>query len=228
MSALVSAIVPVFDGGRFLDAAIASIRAQDGVALELIVVDDGSTDGTGALAQRLAPEARHIRQGNRGVAAARNRGIAAARGAFIAFLDQDDVWPVGRLERQLACFDESPEVGIVTGGVRVIGEPIPGRAWSQAPNAALASTLLLGAALIRRPVFDAIGMLDETPGVADDIEWLQRARDLGVGIAGLDIVTAHYRWHGGNTSRDIDRVWDSAASAIRLQLARRRRMTPRP
>ena len=88
---LVSVIIPVHNGGRHLRAALESVFAQTYRPFEVIVVDDGSVDDGGVIAQSF-PDVRYIHQGNQGVAAARNNGIEAAHGEFFAFLDQDDLW----------------------------------------------------------------------------------------------------------------------------------------
>src|SRR5262245_10754564 len=99
---LVSCIVPVYNGEAFLGEALASIRAQRHRPIEILVVDDGSTDGTAAVVMAADAGIRYMRQDNAGGAAARNRGIGMARGTFVAFLDADDLWPPEKLERQIA------------------------------------------------------------------------------------------------------------------------------
>jgi glycosyltransferase involved in cell wall biosynthesis len=222
----ISAILPVFNGERYLADALASAREQTLPPAEIIVVDDGSTDGSAALA--VAGGARVIRQPNAGVAAARNRGLAAAAGDFIACLDQDDVWPRDRLAALAAAMAAHPEAGIVSGRIRVLDRAIPGRRWSAVGDRELPVALNLGAALIRRSVFDAIGGFSGSVGSADDIEWYGRARDLGVRILQLDTVTLLYRWHGGNTSRDFPRLAGDIVSALKVSLDRRRRLPGAP
>ncbi len=99
---LVSVIIPAFNSERFIARAIDSVLAQDWPAIEVIVVDDGSSDGTGDIARRYGEPVRCLRQPNRGPAAARNLGLGEARGEFVAFLDSDDVYLPGRLRRGLA------------------------------------------------------------------------------------------------------------------------------
>ncbi|MBI4573499.1 MAG: glycosyltransferase family 2 protein, partial [candidate division NC10 bacterium] len=106
---LVSVILPVYNGERFLAAAIASILAQDYQPIEVIVVDDGSTDGTAAIA-RSFQGVRYLYQPNQGPAFARNAGIAVARGAFIAFLDADDLMVPTRLSVQAGYLLAHPEI----------------------------------------------------------------------------------------------------------------------
>src|SRR6476619_4299573 len=97
---LVSVIIPVYNGARYLRAALESVFAQSYCNFEVIVVDDGSVDDSGVIAQSF-PEVRYINQTNQGVAAARNHGIEVARGEYFAFLDQDDLWTPEKLKLQI-------------------------------------------------------------------------------------------------------------------------------
>ena len=115
-SPLVSVIVPAYQGERYIEEALRS--ALDGTIrdIEVIVVDDGSTDATAAIAERLAADddrVRFVRQGHRGASAARNTALAMARGRWAALLDQDDVWLPRRLERQLAFLAGNPDVAVL-------------------------------------------------------------------------------------------------------------------
>ena len=117
-SRLISAIVPVYNGAATLAEAVASILAQTGAALDVWIVDDGSTDGTADLAARLAAQSERVtvlRQANAGAAAARNAGLARARGDLLAFLDADDLWTPGRLVAQVAALDADPSLDAVFG-----------------------------------------------------------------------------------------------------------------
>jgi glycosyltransferase involved in cell wall biosynthesis len=222
--AQVSAIVPVFNGERYLEEALRSAVDQSLPPFEVIVVDDGSTDSSVDIAESFGGPVRCIRQANAGVAGARNRGLQAATGEFIAFLDQDDLWPQRKLENQVATLRANPDVGVVSGRIRVFGGPIPGRAWTGRGDRAseIADSLNLGCSLIRRSVFDQIGLLREDVGTADDMEWLTRVRDLGVRKLRQDIVTLLYRWHGENTSADIEGPGSDALDALKISIDRRR------
>jgi glycosyltransferase involved in cell wall biosynthesis len=109
--ALVSVVVPVFAGERFLGDALDSVAAQTYPRTETIVVDDGSPDGSAQIAAA-RPGVRVLRERHRGVAAARNAGVSAVRGELIAFLDQDDEWQPHKLARQTAVLAERPELAI--------------------------------------------------------------------------------------------------------------------
>src|SRR5436305_1029668 len=89
---MISVIIPVYNGERYLGEAIESVLAQSYHWLEIILVDDGSTDGSATVAKQFSPAVQVVRQPNLGAGAARNRGIALAQGEFLAFLDADDLW----------------------------------------------------------------------------------------------------------------------------------------
>lgn len=106
----ISCIIPVFNGERYLAEAVESILAQTYPPCEVIIADDGSTDGTAEIATGYSARVRHVRQENLGAAAARNLGLHAAVGEFVAFLDADDLWHVEKLARQVARFRQRPEL----------------------------------------------------------------------------------------------------------------------
>ena len=119
---LVSVIIPFLDSARFPAEAVESVRAQSYARGELLLVDDGSSDGSTDIAQRYAAEAsgrirylEHPRHENRGQSASRNLGLAHARGSLIAFLDSDDVWHPRKIQRQVALLDAHPDAALVYG-----------------------------------------------------------------------------------------------------------------
>ncbi len=112
-SPAVDVIIPAYNSGRFLREAIDSALAQDGIALRVIVIDDGSTDNTAELARSFGPRVTVLSQENRGCANARNSGMAVSTAPYIAFLDADDVWRPGKLARQIAVLSKHPSVGLV-------------------------------------------------------------------------------------------------------------------
>jgi len=116
----ISVIIPTYNYARFLGEAIDSAFAQTSPSLEVIVVDDGSTDATPEVLAAYSDRIRVIRQKNQGVAMARNAGIAAARGEYLAFLDSDDAWYPRKLELQLPRFEAEPALGLVHCGAETI------------------------------------------------------------------------------------------------------------
>lgn len=135
---IVSVVVPTYNGERFLADTLRAVLAQTQPQVELIVVDDGSSDGSMAVAATVAPDALRLQQRNGGVSAARNHGLARARGRYVIFLDQDDIWHPRMLERQVAWLDAHPDIGAVVcryhhwwpaGGAY----PVPESIWGDEP-----------------------------------------------------------------------------------------------
>jgi glycosyltransferase involved in cell wall biosynthesis len=197
---LVSAIVPVYNGQRYLAAAIESIFAQDYRPVEVIVVDDGSSDGTAAVAQ--AFPIRYFHQKNQGPAVARNTGIAAATGEFIAFLDADDVWTPSKLRVQVDYLLNHPAIGYTCGRLQNFYEPgiqlpekLPTDLREDAEIALSPCTLLA-----RRSVFDQVGLFDPKYQVGEDTDWFVRAKDAGIARALLPDLLLRRRVHDNNLS----------------------------
>ena len=208
---LVSCIVPVFNGERFLADALDSIGAQTHRALEIIVVDDGSTDDTPAVLARYGGRATVVPGHHDGYAAARNLGLAHAGGEWVAFHDADDVALPDRLAWQLDLLCAEPGWdGVFANGARLdTGEPLVppllarrcgGRALTPAHVFAGFPVYFQGA-LIRRAAFAAVGPFDPSLRIHADMEYgyrlFARAR-----LRFVDRVAFRYRWHAGNVTRD--------------------------
>jgi len=188
--------------------------------MELIVVDDGSKDGTPEAAESFGSRVTVLRQKNAGPAAARNRGIAAASGEFIAFLDADDVWLPSKVSLQVQYLQEHPEVGVVFGGfLRWYAQPDGSFSAPPTPvnlgtplqlvpeHSGWIYTVLLFdnvvhiiTAMIRRTVIEAVGDLDETLATGEDYDfWLRVSRQFRA--AKLDRTLAYYRMHAASTTK---------------------------
>ena len=171
---LVTAIIPAFNAQATIGATLASVRAQTHRDLEIIVVDDGSTDDTRAEVLRHAaadPRVRLVEQPNGGVAAARNRGMAESSALFIAPIDADDLWRPDKIARQLALIEAQPEVGLVSTAYSVLDGA--GRVTMEFGGAVPRTHQFLdlcrrnfigngSSALMRRSVAEALGGYDET------------------------------------------------------------------
>lgn len=178
----VSAIVPTYNRREMLARALDSIAAQTRPVDEVLVVDDGSTDGSAEMLAARFPGARRLRCERLGVSAARNRGIAAASGEWVAFLDSDDEWRPAKIERQLAALAAAPEHDLchtdevwIRDGVRVN----PRRRHAKAGGWIFERCLPLCAispssAMVRRAVFDRLGGFDEALPACEDYDfWLR-------------------------------------------------------
>ena len=221
---LVSVIIPVLNGERFLAAAVASIRRQGYPSLEIIVVDDGSTDGTAAVASALGGEVRCVSQANAGPPSARNRGLEMARGQLIGFLDADDLWSEDKLEVQVGRLRADPELDAVMGTTQVL-RPVAPTADAEVlgePAGPPALLLSLGSALFRRELFDRVGRFDASQRMDDDVDWFLRAVEAGARILPLSHVVQYYRRHEGNitNAREADRRF--YLMALKKSLDRRR------
>ncbi len=195
----ISVIMPCRDMARFLPDAIGSIRRQAIAVHEILLVDDGSSDGTAETADRLAADGAPIRvlQGEQqGPGPARNLALKEAAGELVAFLDADDLWPAGKLERQVARLAERPELGMVSGFVTYF-ETLDSQGVAPAEGSRT-ETLFhvhLGACLYRRWVFDQVGGFDRAFLFGEDTDLLLRLRDGGVPFTILRAVTLFYRRH---------------------------------
>ena len=119
--ASVSVIIPAYNAERFLGPTLDSVLAQEIAGMEVIVVDDGSSDGTSRVAAAAGPSVTVIAGPRRGVSSARNEGVSASAGAYIAFIDHDDLWEPGKLRRQAEMLDTDPRVALVFTQARVVG-----------------------------------------------------------------------------------------------------------
>lgn len=219
---LISVILPVYNAGIYLAEALASIRAQGMASLEIIVVDDGSTDGSASIARQHSDVA-VVTQENRGPAAARNRGIALAKGTLLAFLDADDLWMPQKLERQLALLHADCESAMVYGQTQCLRSTADGEWETFGRPRPLPS---FGALLARKAVFSEVGPVDERLRCAEDVDWFARARDAGIPTGTLAEVVLQYRLHGTNLTRSRHPQHSGHLTVVRKLLERRRRTRP--
>ena len=159
---LVSVIIPVYNGEKYLVQAIESVINEAYRPVEIIVIDDGSSDNTAKIIGQYG-EIQYIYQSHRGVAAARNRGIVESGGEVIAFLDSDDFWPSGRLAAAVEYFLQYPDIGYVLGKQVIFVEPgcrIPPwmrQEWLEEPQDASNTGVLV----VRKETFERVGMFNE-------------------------------------------------------------------
>jgi len=194
---LVSAVIPAYNAAATIRRAIDSILAQSYPRVEVIVVDDGSTDGTAQVVRDSYPQVKLITQENAGPCAARNRGVAEASGELIAFLDSDDEWTPDKLQLQVQTMRAHPEIDMLgTNGWRTVGEmrylamPTwpPGRKLSRTHITDIFSPrhLMANSVLVKREVFESLGGFDTGQKRYEDLDFVCRAIDAGYQVYCLD------------------------------------------
>ena len=219
----VSVVIPLFEHAKYVGEAIESVLAQTRPVFELVVVDDGSTDGGAEIAAAYGSSVRVVQQPHSGIGAARNHGARLTTGDLLAFLDADDVVPLERFERQVAFLEAFPDVDGVFGAVTefaesgaVVGE-WPVRAPRTAQIARLPSTLLF-----RRSAFDRVGPYDENLKRSEGLDWLARSDDAGIVLRPIDAVVLHRRLHDlNNGMRELASLGEYART-LKSVLDRRR------
>ena len=228
---VVSVVIPVFNGAEELSGAIDSALDQRDCDLEVIVVDDGSTDGTDEVIRSYGERIRCVRPVGpvpAGAARARNDGVAQARGDWIAFLDHDDVWLSGKLGAQLELADRKG-VDVVYTNARNFGDV--GRVAelrsdpAAMPEGDVFEALLLdnfittSSVIVRRATFDAVGGFNEDPALVEDWDlWIEAAAS-GARFAAVRDPMVLYRWRPGSLSRNYERLRLSRMATIEKALS---------
>jgi hypothetical protein len=227
---LVSVVVPVFNGAGFVEEAIGNVLAQRYPSLEIIVVDDGSTDGLQQVLGRLPVDVRLLRQDNAGPASARNRGIRDASGECIAFLDVDDLWPQGSLARLAAALNADPELMVVHGHAQLLVLYPESGEYRPEGNPAESFPYYIGAGLYRRHAFETVGLFDPSLMFAEDTDWYTRLKESGLKFERVPEVTLHVRRHGANVTakKTPEQLSATSIGAFRKALQRARRATAAP
>jgi len=225
VSDLVSVIIPAFDAAKYIGEAIDSVARQTHEQVEIIVVDDGSTDDTAEVAAHFERAVRYVRQRRSGAAAARNHGVRVSEGRYLAFLDADDLWEPDKLAIQLAAFDADSGLDIVFGHVVQFWSPelAPPAAESVRDLGSPMCGHIPGAMLVTRSAFEEIGPFSEDQELGDFIDWYARALDCGSNITTLPTVVMRRRLHDTNLGRVSTSGPEEYARVLRRVVDRRRR-----
>jgi GT2 family glycosyltransferase len=217
-SPVVTVLIATYNRAAWLGEAIESVLAQTYADYEIVVVDDGSVDGTREVAAAFGARIRYIHQPNQGKASAQNRGLREARGTYVALLDDDDIWLPDKLAIQLAVLEAEPDLGFVCGGawlVTAAGEPIA--IWRRTAsnrecfeNLYQENFIQHSSVVVRRDLIERVGGLDVSLRTTEDYDlWLRLARHAPFRY--IDRPLVKYRQHPGgkhlNTAQKLkDRV----------------------
>jgi glycosyltransferase involved in cell wall biosynthesis len=230
---LVSVVVPAFNRERFLAAAVQSALDQTYTRLEVIVVDDGSTDGTPEVARTLAladPRVRVVRRTNGGPASARNTGLEAARGEYVSFLDSDDVYLPGKLASHVKFFEQNPGVDLVFSDHAAVDEELNVQAvdtkgmppLSFRDVLAIRSWFATVACTVRKSLLQRVGPFRTDVVGPEDWELWLRCAEVGT-FSYVPGLVALYRWHADQYHGDYRRLRSGWRTVIDLRLSERPR-----
>lgn len=215
--ALVTVVVPAHNAEAFLGEALDALAAQDYPHLEVIVVDDGSTDGTADLA-RARESVTVISQAHAGPSAARNAGMARAAGEYLTFCDADDIFRPSKVRIQADFLSEHDGTGCVLVHHETFFAPgVPRPEWLIDDEGVQPQS-----AMVRRSALDLVGGFDPDYQLTEGMEWLSRMRDAGVRIDVLDDVCVDRRIHGSNLSYQRAGLQHNMLRSLRARIERGR------
>lgn len=223
----VSVVMTLYNSETFIGEAIESVLAQTYADREIIVIDDGSTDDSAAVVKRFGGAVRYAYQANRGAAAATNAGVRLSSGAYLAFLESDDVWLPVMLEEKMAVFESSRQIDAVNNDLQYISEQnVPEDEFIRGyrPDEPFARmffhgfNFMLSSLMVRRSAFDAAGPFDEgfVKAGFQDIEWYARLME-GANVRYIPKPLTLFRRHGDRIPDDLqirneryllDRLWE--------------------
>ena len=220
---LVSVIIPVYNGQKYLSVALDSILAQNYRPIEIVIVDDGSTDSTATIAKSYR-NLRYIYQENQGHAIAKNTGLANCTGQLISFLDADDYWPLNKLQVQAAYLASHPDLGCVIGKMRnFLDNDMTRPAWI--PESMMAEegvALSLGALLSHRWVFDRLGHFNPLYWHGNDLDWFIKLTEHKIPMGIMPGVFLHRRVHASNLSKDQNALARDRVRILKASMDRKR------
>jgi len=222
---LISTVIPARNVERYLADAVQSILKQKYEMMEVIIVDDGSTDRTLEVAESFKPDVRVISQPQRGHAAARNHGLLESHGELLSFCDADDLWAdENRLKKQVEALADDRHLDMVFGHLQAFrgsdwaerGPPPPECRAAPQPGP------VVGTILIRSDAFHRVGGFDESSRLGVFVDWYTRARELGLKERMLTDVLLYRRIHRENTSATDTGARSQYARVLKKALDRRR------
>lgn len=227
---LVSVVIPVYNCAGYVGAAIGSALSQTYRPIEIVVVDDGSTDDTRAVVESFGERVRYFRQEHSGAGAARNLGIRHARGEFVALLDADDLWANDKIELQIEVMSEHPDTDMVFGEVEEFysEDLTPAECERLRLHPGQRPALVPSALLLRRTSFYRAGEFMTSWRVGEFVDWYLKAAEMGSTSVVLPKVVARRRLHRSNTGIRERSSRPDLVRILKESLDRRRRASAIP
>jgi hypothetical protein len=219
---LVTVIIPVYNGERFISDAVDNVLSQNYNPIEIIIVDDGSTDRTGEIINQIPVDIRYFKQENDGPSSARNRGIRDASGDFLVFLDVDDLWPENNLIYFVDEMLNDPAAEVIRGYAQIMEYNEDTGEYNLVGNPKEAFPDYIGAAIYRKSAFKHVGLFDTTLKFGEDQDWFNRANELRVNVKRLEDITLLVRRHGMNMTHGKDLVELNALKVFKKSIDRKR------
>ena len=197
---IVSAIIPVYNGEKYLSEAIESLLDQSYQPIEILIVDNGSTDKSAQIAQSYLPKIQYYYLPEPNGIKAKNFGITQSKGQFISFLDADDIWEKDKTHLQLAAFKQEPTLDAVFGLVQQFISPELDSSLKQKYK--FSNELMRGyhqsAMLIKREALFKVGLFNETWEVGEFLDWYQRSQEMKLKLSLLNSIVFNRRLHPSN------------------------------
>jgi len=219
---LVSVIIPVYNGERFINDAVDNVLSQNYNPLEIIIIDDGSTDRTEEIVNQIPVDIRYFKQENDGPASARNRGIRDASGDYIVFLDVDDLWPENNLNLLVDEILNDPDAEIIRGYAQLMELNADTGEYDFCGNPKESFPHFIGAAIYRKSAFRKVGLFDATLKFGEDTDWFNRADELNLKVKRLEDITLLVRRHGKNMTHGKNLVELNTVRVFKKVIDRKR------
>jgi glycosyltransferase involved in cell wall biosynthesis len=221
---LVSVIIPVYNSELYLEESIRSVLAQTYQPLEILIINDGSTDGSESVARKFAKQTIYLYQSNQGAAAARNQGIKKSSGEFLAFLDADDLWESDKIAKQMDILEQEADLDMVFGNVfQFISEDTKSVSRTRLDEAdQILPGYVPGTILIRKKAFLKVGLFSIAWKIGEFIDWYLKAMETGLNPVMLPDIVMRRRIHSSNLGIRLKDMRSDYVKIVKASLDRRR------
>lgn len=224
--AFVSVVMPAFNVESFIAEAIDSVMQQNLPHMELLIVDDGSSDDTVKIVnkniRRYGNRIRLFEQKNQGASAARNTAIRLAQGTLLAFLDSDDIWPDGIIPYHSEFMAENIHVPGIKGTISSFKHLNGSSRFEPTTASPPFVNSMMGALTVRKSVFDHVGMFDTTLSRGEDTDWYLRAEEMGIKFAQSERLSLYYRRRVGSLTDQSATSTSALMDVVRKKISRQR------